>query len=67
MTDDTIAIVASNLTAAYYSAFERKPRAEHKPGETFGQAEGRRAVERDEIVQTYGKFKGLLDDLVKRI
>lgn len=67
MTEDAIGIIASNLTVAYFSAYERKPRAEPKSNETFGQFEGKKTLERDEVLQTYSKFKQALEESFRSI
>ena len=62
MTDDTIGIIASNLTIAYFSRYERVENLVHKQTETFGQFDSRESVKRDKIFRVFEHFKKELEN-----
>lgn len=56
MTEDAIGIIASNLTVAYFSKYERVKPPERKITDTLGAIEARENNERFQFLEIYDYF-----------
>lgn len=61
MTDDTIGVIASNLTIAHFSRYDRKPFPTPKPHSTGNEIEMMEDAERFAVTRTYKKFKAEIE------